>query len=326
IKIKNINFQGNNSLTDGKLRSAMSNTRRKFLGRFWKGSKYVDEKFKEDLESILDKYSRLGYRDSRILADSISWNEDNTINIDIKLEEGRQYIFGDIIYVGNKSYTDQQLNTLLKIEKGDIYNGAILKERITGDGSPTSDDIQTLYQNSGYLFSSVNAVETRVVNDSITVEIRIREDEKATIKKVSVVGNDKTNDFVIFRELRVKPGSLFSRDAIKIELQGGYGGGSFIGTLGLTFNNFSLRNVLNKEAYKPLPMGDGQSLSLRLQTSRTFNTYSFSFTEPWLGGKKPQSLSFSVYSSKQFQLNPQTYDVDKTRSVVIIGASLGLAK
>jgi outer membrane protein insertion porin family len=368
IKIKNINFQGNNSLTDGKLRSAMSNTRRKFLGRFWKGSKYVDEKFKEDLESILDKYSRLGYRDSRILADSISWNEDNTINIDIKLEEGRQYIFGDIIYVGNKSYTDQQLNTLLKIEKGDIYNGAILKERITGDGSPTSDDIQTLYQNSGYLFSSVNAVETRVVNDSITVEIRIREDEKATIKKVSVVGNDKTNDFVIFRELRVKPGSLFSRDAIirsireigqlgffdtnvtpdvkpnyqdktadiefnviekggsQIELQGGYGGGSFIGTLGLTFNNFSLRNVLNKEAYKPLPMGDGQSLSLRLQTSRTFNTYSFSFTEPWLGGKKPQSLSFSVYSSKQFQLNPQTYDVDKTRSLGIIGASLGLAK
>tara|TARA_B100000787_G_scaffold47049_1_gene33765 strand:- start:8701 stop:11196 length:2496 start_codon:yes stop_codon:yes gene_type:complete len=370
IKIKNINFKGNLAFTEGKLRSSMSNTKRKFLGRFWKGSKYIDEKFKEDLESILDSYSRLGYRDSRILADSVSWNEDNTINIDITLEEGKQYIFGDILYVGNKSYTDQQLNTLLKIQKGDVYNGAVLKERITGDGSPTSEDIQTLYQNSGFLFSSVNAVETKVLNDSITVEIRIREDEKATINKVSVVGNDKTNDYVIYRELRVKPGSLFSRDAIirsireigqlgffdtnvtpdvkpnyqdktadiefsvtekggsQIELQGGYGGGSFIGTLGLSFNNFSIRNLFNKEAYKPLPMGDGQSLSLRLQTSRTFNTYSFSFTEPWLGGKKPQSLSFSVYSSKQFQLDLQSqrYDVDKSRSLGIVGASLGLAK
>ncbi len=368
IKIKNINFQGNKALSDGKLRSSMSNTKRKFLGRFWKGSKYIDEKFNEDLESILDTYSRLGYRDARILSDSISWNDDNTINIFLKLEEGKQYIFGDIIYVGNKSYTDEQLNSLLKIQKGDIYNGSVLKERISGDGSPTSEDIQTLYQNSGFLFSSVNAVETKVVNDSITVEIRIREDEKATINKVSVVGNDKTNDYVIFRELRVKPGSLFSRDAIirsireigqlgffdtnvtpdvkpnyqdktadiefnviekggsQIELSGGYGGGSFIGTLGLSFNNFSVRNIFNKKAYKPLPMGDGQSLSLRLQTSRTFNTYSFSFTEPWLGGRKPQSLSFSVYSSKQFQLNPQTFDVDKSRSLGIAGASVGLAK
>jgi len=181
IKIKNINFKGNEALADGKLRAVMSNTKRKFLGRFWKGSKYIEDNFKEDLESILDAYSRLGYRDSRILSDSISWNDDNTININIELEEGRQYIFGDIVYVGNKSYTDQQLNTLLKIEKGDVYNGAVLKERISGDGSPNSEDIQTLYQNSGFLFSSVNAVETKVVNDSITVEVRIREDEKATI-------------------------------------------------------------------------------------------------------------------------------------------------
>ena len=368
IKIKNINFNGNKALSESKLRAAMGNTKRKFSGRFWKGSKYIDEKFKEDLVSILDAYSRLGYRDSRILKDSVSWNEDNTINIDITLEEGRQYIFGDILYVGNKSYTDQQLNTILKIEKGDVYNGTVLKERILGDGSPNSQDIQTLYQNNGFLFSSVNPVETKVVNDSITVEIRIREDEKATINKVSIVGNDKTNDFVIFRELRVKPGSLFSREAIirsireigqlgffdtnvtpdvrpnyqdktadvefsviekggsQIELQGGYGGGSFIGTLGLSFNNFSIRNLFKKEAYKPLPMGDGQSLSLRLQTSRTFNTYSFSFTEPWFGGKKPQSLSFSVYSSKQFQLDRQTFDVDRDRSLGIAGASIGIAK
>jgi outer membrane protein insertion porin family len=368
IKIKNITFKGNKALSNSKLRSVMKNTRRRFPGRFWKSSKYIDEKYQEDLESILDKYSRLGYRDARILDDKLTWNDDNTINLEISLEEGRQYRFGDIIYVGNKHYTNEQLDQILKISKGDIYNGAVLKERITGDGTPTSIDIQTQYQDQGFLFSSVNAVETKVVNDSITVEIRIREDEQATIKKVTVVGNDKTNDHVIFRELRVKPGDLFRRSEIirsirelgqlgffdsnvtpdvrpdyqnktadiefsvvekggsQIELQGGYGGGSFIGTLGLSFNNFSLRNIFNKDAYKPLPMGDGQSLALRLQSSRTFNTYSLSFTEPWFGGKKPQSLSFSLYSSKQFQLNPRTLDVDRSKNLGILGASIGIAK
>ena len=368
IKIKNINFNGNEKISDKKLRKVMSNTKRKFVGRFWKGSKFIEEDYQEDLESILDKYSRLGFRDARILDDKISWNDDNTINIDIDLEEGRQYRFAEIIFVGNKEYTDEELNEVLRIDKGDVYNGAVLKERVKGDGTPTSEDLSTLYQDSGFLFSQVNAVETKVQNDSITVEIRIREDEKARIRKVTVSGNDKTNDHVIFRELRVKPGDLFSRTNIirsireigqlgffdqnvvpdvipdynnktadidftvvekggsQIELQGGYGGGSFIGTLGLSFNNFSIRNIFNKEAYKPLPMGDGQSLSLRLQSSRTFNTYSFSFTEPWLGGKKPKSLSFSVYSSNQFQINPQTFDVDRSRSLGIVGASIGLGQ
>tara|TARA_B110000091_G_scaffold89184_1_gene97815 strand:+ start:179 stop:2704 length:2526 start_codon:yes stop_codon:yes gene_type:complete len=368
IKIKEIIFTGNKELGAKKLRKTMSNTKRKFFGRFWKGSKYIEEEYIEDLESILKTYSRLGFRDARILEENITWNDDKTINVNINLEEGRQYKFAEILFVGNKEYTDEYLNQYLKIEKGDVYNGEVLKERVKGDGTPTSQDISTLYQDNGFLFSQVNAVETRVENDSITVEIRIREDEKARIRKVSVSGNDKTNDHVIFRELRVKPGDLFSRNAIirsireigqlgffdqnvtpdvvpnyqnktadidftvvekggsQIELQGGYGGGSFIGTLGLSFNNFSIRNLFNKAAYKPLPMGDGQSLSLRLQTSRTFNTYSFSFTEPWLGGKKPQSLSFSIYSSNQYQFNFQTGDVDRNQSLGIIGASLGLGK
>jgi outer membrane protein insertion porin family len=368
IKIKDINFTGNKELSGKKIRKTMSNTKQKFFGRFWKGSKYIEEDYQEDLESVLDKYSRLGYRDARILKEGISWNDDNTIDINIDLEEGKQYRFAEILFVGNKEYTDEQLQQVLRIEKGDIYNGAVLKERVNGDGSPTSFDISSEYQNNGYLFSQVNAVETRVENDSITVEVRIREDEKARIKKVTVAGNDKTNDHVIFRELRVKPGDLFSRREIirsireigqlgffdqnvtpdvvpnyqdkttdinfnviekggsQIELQGGYGGGSFIGTLGLSFNNFSIKNIFNKEAYKPLPTGDGQKLSLRLQSSRTFNTYSFSFTEPWYGGKKPKSLSFSIYQSNQFQLNPQTYDVDKDRKLGITGASIGLGQ
>ena len=368
IKIKDINFTGNEALADKKLKKAMSNTKEKFLGRFWKGSKYIEDKYQEDLESILDKYSRLGYRDARILSEGITWNEDNTIDINIELEEGKQYRFSEIVFVGNKEYTNDELMKVLRIDKGDVYNGAVLKERVKGDGSPTSEDLSTLYQDSGFLFSQVNAVETKVENDSITVEIRIREDEKARIRKVTVSGNDKTNDHVIFRELRVKPGDLFSRSNIirsireigqlgffdqnvtpdvvpdytnktadinfnvaekggsQIELQGGYGGGSFIGTLGLSFNNFSIKNLFKKEAYTPLPMGDGQSLSLRLQSSRTFNTYSFSFTEPWLGGRKPKSLSFSIYSSSQFQLDPQTFQVDRDRSLGIIGASIGLGQ
>jgi outer membrane protein insertion porin family len=368
IKIKNIDFVGNKALSERKLRGLMKNTKEKFLGRFWKSSKYIEDDFKEDLENVLERYSELGFRDARILDNQLTWNEDNTINLEIELEEGRQYRFGDILFVGNKKYTDEFLNQFLKIEKGDVYNGKVLKERISGDGTPDSQDIQTLYHNNGYLFSSVNAVETKVKNDSITVEIRIREDEPATIRKVTVVGNDKTNDHVIYRELRVKPGDLFSRQNIirsireigqlgffdtnvvpdvkpdyqnktadiefsvvekggsQIELQGGFGGGSFIGTLGLSFNNFSIRNIFNKDAYTPLPMGDGQSLSLRLQASRTNNTYSLSFTEPWLGGKKPQSLSFSIYFSNQYRFDFRTNTVDRSQSLGIFGASIGLAK
>lgn len=368
IKIKNINFSGNDKLSDKSLRKAMSNTKQKFTGRFWKGSKYIQEDYIEDLESILDKYSRQGFRDARILKDTITWNEDNTIDLNITLEEGRQYRFSEIKFVGNKEFTDEQLQSILRIDEGDIYNGAVLNERVYGDGTPTSQDITTTYQDTGFLFSSIKAVETKVENDSITVEIRIREDDKARIRKVTVSGNEKTNDHVIFRELRVKPGDLFSKSDIirsireigqlgffdqnvvpdvkpdynnksadidfavverggsQIELQGGYGGGAFIGTLGLSFNNFSIRNIFNKEAYTPLPMGDGQSLSLRLQTSRTFSTYSFSFTEPWLGGKRPKALSFSVYSSNQYQINPQNFDVDRDRSLGIVGASIGLGQ
>ncbi|MGB1042319.1 MAG: outer membrane protein assembly factor BamA [Tenacibaculum sp.] len=368
VKIKEINFKGNKAMSNSSLRGAMKNTKRKFFGRFWKSSKYILDDYKEDLEAILEMYSENGYRDARIISDNVTWNNDNTINLNIELEEGRQYRFKEILFVGNKKYSDDQLHNLLRIDKGDIYNGKVLKERISGDGTPTSQDIQTLYHNNGYLFSQVNAIETKVNNDSITVEVRIREDEPATIKKVTVTGNDKTNDHVIYRELRVKPGDLFSRQNIirsireigqlgffdanvtpdvkpdyqnktadidfsvvekggsQIELQGGYGGGAFIGTLGLSFNNFSIRNIFKKEAYKPLPMGDGQKLSLRLQASRTFNTYSFSFSEPWLGGKTPQSLSFSVYLSNQYRFDFGTGNVNKDESLSIIGASLGLGK
>ncbi|WP_082703870.1 outer membrane protein assembly factor BamA [Lutibacter profundi] len=369
VKIKNITFEGNKDFSTKKLRKTLKNTKKEMLGRFWKKSKFIEDDFKEDLENLITTYSEKGYRDARVVNHSISWNDDNTLNLNIKVEEGKKYIFGNIQFLGNTKYTDAQLQRLLRIEKGDTYNGKVLKERVTGDGSPDSQDIATLYQDNGYLFSRVLPVETRVNNDSIDIEIRIYEDQPTRIKKVTVNGNDKTNDHVVFREIRTKPGYLYSkRDIIRtireigqlgffdaeaispdinpnyqdktvdidytvaekgssqIELQGGYGGGSFIGTLGLSFNNFSVRNLFNKKAYRPLPMGDGQTLSLRLQKSRFYTTSSFSFVEPWLGGKKPQSLSFSIYNSKQFRYDYQTNRVDKDQRLNIVGASIGLGK
>jgi len=369
IKIKDISFDGNTAFSDKKLRKSFKNTKEKMLGRFWKTSKYIEDDYSEDLEKLITDYSEKGYRDAQVVAKSLTWNDDNTINLNVKVEEGKKYYFGDIKFLGNSKYTDAQLHRLLRIDQGMTYNGKILKERVTGDGSPDSQDISTLYQNNGFLFSQVTPVETRVKNDSIDIEIRIHEDEPTYIRKVSVNGNDRTNDHVIYREIRTKPGYLYSKEDIirtirevgqlgffdaeaitpdlqpnyqdktvdidysvaekgssQIELQGGYGGGSFIGTLGLSFNNFSIKNLFNKKAYKPLPMGDGQKLSLRLQKSRYYTTSSFSFSEPWLGGKTPKSLSFSVYNSKQFQYDYATRDVNKDQRLNIVGASIGLGQ
>ena len=369
VKINAINVNGNEDLPDEKVRSFLKNTKQKTFYRFWKSSKLVQDDFQEDLKNIVSEYSQLGYRDARIKSHAVVKNDNGTIDINIELEEGNKYYFGEISFLGNKSYTDSYLSSLLGIEEGETYNGEILKERVVGDGTPDSQDIQTLYSNNGFLFAQVSPVETSVVNDTINVEIRISEDEKATIKRVTVVGNDKTNDHVVIRSLFTDPGDLFSKEAIirsireigqtgffdaenivpdvqpdyfektvdleytvaetgtsQIELQGGYGGGSFIGTIGLTFNNFSIANIFNKDYYKPLPSGDGQQLSLRLQKSKFYSTYSFSFNEPWLGGKAPKGLFFSVYNSNQYGYDYRTYDVDKTQGMSILGGSVGLSK
>ena len=371
VKVKNIDFIGNEQLTDAKLRKAFKNTKKRNFVRFYKRSKYIKEKYKEDLTSVISKYKENGFRDARIISDSVSYDKkSNTIDIKVNLEEGRKYYFGDIRYLGNTIYTDRQLNQLLGIKRGDVYNGVLLQKRIADETKPDGEDITNLYQNNGYLFSSINAVEVRTVNDTIDFEIRITEGPIAYFNKISVVGNDKTNDHVIYRELKTKPGqkyskellirsireigqlSFFDPEAIKpdfknvdpqagtvdieynvvekgssqIELQGGYGGGGFIGTLGLSFNNFSIRNLFNKDAYTPIPMGDGQKLALRLQGSTYFQTYSLSFSEPWLGGKKPVNFSASISHSKQFLYDYATRDVTRNQFFNITSFSVGLAK
>ncbi|PAM91909.1 outer membrane protein assembly factor BamA [Flavobacterium sp. IR1] len=371
VKISSIDFIGNKQLTDNKLRAAMKDTKQKNFFRILKASKFIPEKYKTDLEKVIAAYKERGYRDARIIYDSVTYSkEKNTLAIKINVEEGNKYYFGNIKFLGNTVYSDQLLHRILGIKKGETYNGVLLEKRIADKTKPDAEDITNLYQNNGYLFSNINAVEVKTVNDTIDFEIRVTEGPIAYFNKITVVGNDKTNDHVIYRELRTKPGEKYSKEQLvrtireigqlgffdpeaidpkfknvdaaagtvdieynvvekgssQVELQGGYGGGGFIGTLGLSFNNFSVRNMFNKEAYKPLPMGDGQKVSLRLQGSTYFRTYSMSFSEPWFGGKKPVQFSSSISYSTQYLNNFVTRDVDKSRSFNILTLQVGLAK
>ena len=370
VKISNINFIGNEKFKEKILVSKLKNVKEKKFYRFWKKSKYIPDEYIEDKENLIDFFKEKGFRDARILSDTVVLNKDNTLTINFKVEEGNRYYFGNIDFIGNAAYTDRQLATVLGIKKGDTYNGILLKERIADDTKPDGEDLTNLYQNSGYLFSNINAVEISAENDTINFEIRINEGKLASFNKISVVGNDKTNDHVIFRELRTKPGELYSKDKVvrtvrelgqlgffdaeqitpdfknvdpnagtvdiefglveagasQIELQGGYGGGGFIGTLGFSFNNFSMKNIFNKESYKPVPSGDGQRLSVRLQSSQFYNTYSFTFSEPWLGGRQPVQFSTSLSKTNQFRYDFFTGRADKSQSFEISSISLGLAK
>lgn len=370
VKIKDITFSGNAVLSEKNLRKAMKGTKKINRLRILKRSKFIDSAYQADLGHIVDKYKENGYRDARIISDSIFYNNDKTISLKIKVIEGELYTFGDITFIGNTVYSNEQLSRILRIRKGDTYNGVELQKRIADDSKPDAFDISNQYQNNGYLFSQINPVEVSADNNIIDIEVRISEGKAAYFNKVSVIGNDKTNDHVVYRDIRTRPGQLYSKANVvrtvrelgqlgffdaqeispnfinpnpndgtidmeysvketgssQIELQGGYGGGGFIGTLGLSFNNFSLKDIFKKDAYKPIPMGDGQKLSLRLQASRFFQTYSFSFSEPWLGGKRPVQFSTSLSHTKQFLYDFQTRNADRSRSFDITGITFGLAK
>ena len=369
VKVRSITFKGNEVYKSKKLRKKIKNTRLEFPGRFWKRSKYIEADYEEDLKKLLDFYKEKGYRDARILSDSINI-DDNKIDVVINVQEGDKYYFGDVDFIGNSVYSDAQLRRILGIKSGDTYNGVLLRKRIADQTKPDGEDLTNLYQNNGYLFSSINPVEVSAANDTINFEIRITEGKPAFFNRISVRGNDRTNDHVIYREIRTRPGELYSKDKVvrsvrelgqlgffdpeqispdfkdvdpnagtvdieyglvekgasQIELQGGYGGGGFIGTLGLSFNNFSMRNIFNKKEYKPVPMGDGQQLALRLQASRFFETYSFSFSEPWLGGEQPVRFSTSISQTTQYRYNYMTGLADKSQYFKIRGINFGLAK
>ncbi len=364
VKIHDIIFSGNQILPSKKLKRAMKETKTKKWYRVFKSSKYKETDFNDDINKIIDKYNELGYRDAKILKDTMVILDDKLIDILIKVSEGKQYFFRNITWSGNTIYSSKMLTQLLDIKKGDVYNKKLLDDNLYMN----ERGIFSLYQDNGYLFSSINPVETSVNGDSIDLEIQIYEGKIARINLVSVIGNTKTNDHVIIREIRTKPGELYNRSKIirtqrelatlgyfdpeklnvnptphpedgtvdleyvvdekpsdQIELSGGWGAQMIVGTLGLSFNNFSLRNIFNKEAWSPLPTGDGQRLTLRAQSNGLYyQGYNFSFVEPWLGGKKPNSLTLSFYHTVYSNgINKSSED---RQTMKISGAALGFGK
>lgn len=368
IKIKDIKFHHNPSIPDWKLRSkAFKNTTRMSPRYLFKPSKFIPEKYEEDKESLVDLYKSYGFRDAKIVSDSVyrirnkRYNIDQ-IYIDVSVDEGNRYYLGDVNFVGNSVYSTDLLQRVFSYKKGDPYDAVGIQKKASG--SEKDDDIATLYLDNGYLFSSVTPIEKYVKNDTIDLEIRIQEGEQATWNKVTFSGNTETHDHVIARELMTRPGDLFSKSDIKrtyfklgglgffdpqqitqdiqpnpetntvdiewglapksssqIELQGGYGGGRFIGTLGLTFGNFSIGNLFKGKKWNPVPLGDGQALSIRAQAGSYFSNFSISFTEPWIGGSRPTALSLSLYNSNYNNL----YESDESK-LTILGGSVGLNK
>jgi outer membrane protein insertion porin family len=338
VKISEIVYHGNKNLKQGTLEKSMKKTKAKKIKNFFSSKKFLNEKYTEDKINLIKKYNEKGYRDATITKDSITKLNNDRVRLDIWVDEGQKYYFGDIKWVGNTIYPSDYLSARLGIKKGDVFDQKLLDKRTKDDEDAVSSD----YLDHGYLFFNLSPMETRVENDSIDLEMRINEGRQATIDRIIISGNTKTNEHVARRELRTLPGDLFDKSAIirtvrelsqlghfdpeaispdvrphpengtvdieykltekandQIELSGGWGANMFVGTIGLKFSNFSVRNILNKEAWRPLPTGDGQALSLRAQTSGKFyKSYSFSFTEPWFGGRKPNSFTVSFSHSK----------------------------
>jgi len=362
VKISDITFDGNIAYTDARLRRALKKTHRRDFNIF-KSAKFIENEYNEDKENLIAFYNERGYRDARIIRDSIFDVNEKRIGIHFKLEEGPQYRIRSIIWVGNTKSTSEALTTFLGMKKGDIYDQALMDKRLFTD----ENSISTMYMDDGYLFFQINPIEKQLTKDSVDIEMRIYEGEQATINRVGIVGNTKTNENVIRREVWSKPGSLFSKSEItrtirelaqmghfdpekldvkpipnqadgtvdlkylleekandQLEISGGWGANMFVGTVGIRFSNFSARRIFEKNAWRPVPSGDSQSLSLRASTNGTYyKMFSFSFTEPWLGGRKPTNLSISVYHQIQNSRGSLIYQT-ADESMKVTGTSLGI--
>jgi outer membrane protein insertion porin family len=368
VKIEEIFFYGNQAFEDKKLRRVMKNTKKRNLNIF-KASKLIKDDFVEDKTSLIDFYNENGYRDAKIIEDSVEILNEKRVNLHLALEEGSKYYFGDITWIGNTLYPGEYLSQVLGIKRGSVFDQTVLDERLFMD----EDAVNSLYLDNGYLFFSLEPVEVKVEDDTIDFEMRIYEGKQATINKIIIEGNTKTNEHVIRRELRTNPGDLFSKQDIirsvrelaqlghfdpeqinpepipnqadgtvdlkyslvekandQLEVSGGWGMGMLVGTIGVRFSNFSIRNLFRLNMWRPVPSGDGQTLSLRAQSNgRYYQAYNLSFIEPWLGGKKRNSFSVSLFHTKMdYSENPyySLYDNSIGQYMKISGASIGLGR
>ena len=343
VRVGVINFEGNESFDDKRLRRTFKKTHQKSVN-FFQNRKLLEEEYENDKELLLDFYNSQGYRNATILSDSIYFIDDETLGIDIKISEGNKYHIRNVNWVGNSIYSTEQLQTLFGVQKGDVYDKKSIQKRlgIGKEQNPEEMSISSMYQNSGYLASQIEPAEIIVGPDSLDIEIRIFEGKPFTVNEVGISGNVRLDDETIRRELYVRPGELYNQALImqtirtlvgmghfdeqamvptiqpvsdelvnvnwalqekasdQFNLAGGWGAGTFVGSIGVTLNNLSMRNFFKKGAWQPYPSGQNQKLSISGQTNGTYyKALSLSFTDPWLGGRRPNSFTLSGYISEQ---------------------------
>ena len=373
IKIQDINFIGNDHVKEFKIAKSMKKTKSNKIYNFFSSKKFDQKEYINDKKSAVQAFNEAGYRDARLVKDSIYYVKPNRLAIDLTFDEGNQYYFRDINWTGNSVYTTETLNQVLEIKKGDVYDVVSMDKRLFGGGKQNEYDITKLYRDNGYLFINVTPVETNIQNDSVDVEIRISEGKQATLNNIVINGNDLTNEKVVRRQLFTRPGYLYSQsdfersireiaslgqfdaEAImdpakgwsiipnqlnntvdliynvtekpssQLEVSGGWGGGTFVATVGVSFNNFSTHRFFDKGAWRPVPLGDAQNLAIRFQTNGTYYTaLSASFTEPWLTGKKPTSLNLGLYYTRQTNSYVALNILRSDRMMEVYGASASL--
>ena len=375
VKIQTITFNGAEHVKESKLVRSMKKTRDKRLMNFFSSKKFNESEYENDKRSLISAFNEAGYRDARIVKDTMYYVEPGRVQIDFDIEEGQQYYFRDITWTGNSVYNSEVLNNILKINKGDVYDVVTMDKRLFGGGKQTDADVSKLYRDNGYLFFNLQAVELNIEGDSVDVEMRVVEGKPATLNNIVINGNDLTNERVIRRQIFTRPGYLFSQsdfersireiasmgqfdpEAIadpakgwsmmpnsldntvdlvynvtekpssQLELSGGWGGNTFVATVGVSFNNFSTRRLFDKSAWRPVPLGDAQNLSLRFQTNGTYYTsLSASFSEPWLFGKKPTSLNMSLYYTRQTMSMPYLNILNNEEFMEVYGFAAGIGK
>jgi outer membrane protein insertion porin family len=368
VKVKKITFEGNDNVKESKLVSKMKKTKDMRILNFFSSKKFNEKEYPNDKRLLLQAYSERGYRDAKIVKDSIYYIEEGRMGIHFVIDEGKKYYFRDITWTGNSLYSANQLNTILKIGKGDVYDVVSMEKRLF---EAEEGNVSKLYRDNGYLFFNLSPVEVRIDGDSVDVEMRMVEGKPATFNRIVINGNNITNEKVVRRQLWTKPGYLFSQTELErslrdlasmghfdpekimsptgynilpnynantvdvsynveekpnsqLELAGGWGGNTFVGTLGLSFNNFSIGRVFKKSSWRPVPLGDGQQFSLRFQTNGTYYTaFSLNFNEPWLTGKKPTSLNISAYYTRQTNSNYFYQNSGQSMEVYGLGAGIG---